>query len=82
MNYAIKERLRFIDCLAQHQGQVFREPLMAYFGISPAAATRDFRKYIELRPNNLAYNPSERRYYKTASFQPLFDNSTQELTNE
>ena len=82
MNYAMKERLRLIDCLVQYQGHIFREPIMAFFGISSAAATRDLHAYITAKPNNLVYRPSEKRYVKASSFSPLFDNNTQELINE
>lgn len=75
MNYGLQQRLHFIDVLAQYQGQVWREPLMAYFGISSANATRDFRLYIKMCPDNLVYDPSTRRYHKTPNFKSLYDNA-------
>lgn len=74
MNYAQEQRLRMIDILAEYQGEVWREPIMAFFGVSAPQVTRDFREYNKLRPNNLAYNPSTKRYHQTPLFEPLFNN--------
>lgn len=74
MNYATQQHLRFIDVMAQYMGQVHVEPLIAYFGLSTATGTRTFRLYRELRPDNLVYDTAIRRYVKTGSFNPLFNN--------
>lgn len=76
MNYAQEQRLRMIDILAEYQGEVWREPIMAFFGVSAPQVTRDFREYQNQRTSNLVYNPSTRRYLKTPQFDPLFKNLT------
>lgn len=72
MNYAVEQRLRLIDFLLDQYGHVNRSAIMNYFGIGSAAATRDFKKYMELAPNNTAYSGTERAYYKTQAFKPLY----------
>ena len=72
MNYAVKQRLVMIEFLLQQYGHVGRAELIEFFGISPAAATRDFCQYKEMAGRNLAYSETEKRYYKTQNFQPVF----------
>lgn len=74
-NHATQQHLRFIDVMAQYNGVVHVEPLVAYFGLSTSTGTRVFRQYQKLRPDNLVYDPSIRRYVKTSDFKPLFNNS-------
>jgi hypothetical protein len=73
-NYQVEQHLRFIDVLAQYQGQVHHAPLVAYFALSTGTVTRLFREYKKRRPDNLVYCPVIRRYKKTDVFVPLFDN--------
>lgn len=73
MNYAVEQRMRFIDFLAYKYGFINRSMLMDYYGIGEACATRDFAKYKELAPDNLVYNLSERAYYKTQQFESIYE---------
>lgn len=72
MNYAIQQRLRFIEFLVIHYDSVGREQLVDFFGISEPQATRDFRLYKETAPNNLIFDNSTKRYKKSAQFKRLF----------
>ncbi len=68
MNYAIEQRMRFIDFILEHYGFIHRSVLMDYFGMGEAAATRDFKKYLELAPDNMVYSTKRKAYYKTEVF--------------
>ena len=68
MNYAVEQRLRLIDFLLEKYGQIKREFIVDFFAISPATATRDFKKYKELNPNNMVFDSSSKTYLKA----PLF----------
>lgn len=73
MKYAEEQRIRFIDFLLAQYGHLDRSALINFFGISPASATRDLRKYKDLAPGNIMFNDSEKTYYKTNSFEALYE---------
>ena len=72
MNYAREQRLRMIEFLLVHYGRVNRKPIMDYFGISPAAATLDFRYYNELTDGNMVYSLRDKTYYKSQQFKRVW----------
>lgn len=72
MNYAKEQRLRFIDFLLATYGYIGRNEVMAFFGISAAQATRDFRDYKEIAPNNCLYNVTLKRYEKSGNFKLIW----------
>lgn len=72
MNYAVEQRLRLIDFLLAHYGEVARSQLVDFFGISEPQATRDFRAYKELAPNNLTLNESSKKYNKLDTFKRVY----------
>ncbi|WMO15279.1 WYL domain-containing protein [Pseudoalteromonas piscicida] len=67
----VRERLSFIDFYVFFLGKIGRKDLIERFGISAPAATRDFRLYNEIAPNNLIYRPNERAYVKADEFKLL-----------
>lgn len=69
MNGALVARLRFIDCLLDHFGQVQPQHVMDYFGLSSAQASRDLRAYQEHAPYNALYDAAARMYHRSAVFQ-------------
>lgn len=71
-NYAVTQRLRMIDFLLAHYGHVGRAPLVDYFGIGEATATRDFAAYIEIAPANMTMNPADKLYYRTVAFKRVW----------
>ena len=68
ISYAVEQRLRLIEFLAVHYDSVGRDQLIDYFGISAPQATRDFRLYKELAPDNLLFDESAKKYKKSHSF--------------
>lgn len=76
-----KERLQHIDFNSLFFGSVGRKQLAERFGIAMAAATRDFKLYNELAPNNLIYSLSKRLYIKSEQFQPLFQYSEEKVVS-
>lgn len=72
MNYAVEQRLRFIDFIVFHFGKIQRKHLQDYFGISAPCATRDFRQYNEMAPENLLYNVQTKSWVKADSFKRVF----------
>lgn len=72
MKYATEQRLRLIDFLLAHYGHVGRDALMDYFDIGSAQATRDFKSYIEMAPNNTVYSATQRTYIKNIGFKRVF----------
>jgi len=71
-NQAQLQRLRFIDLMARQYGILNRQTLMLMFGLSTPQASLDIASYLELAPDNLAYNNRARQYERTATFNPLF----------
>ncbi|WP_028469303.1 WYL domain-containing protein [Neptunomonas japonica] len=75
MNFpkATLERFKHIEFLLQFRGWVNRSDLIDYFEIGEAAATRDFRHYKDLCPENMALNKSSKKWELQAeTFIPRF----------
>ena len=72
MNYAVIQRMRMIDFLLFHYGQIGRKVIMDYFGIGEAAATRDFTAYKELAPDNVEYSGTDKVYKRTLKFERVY----------
>lgn len=62
INKNLEERLRFIELTLRFKGWCSRSDLTRKFDISLPAATRDFREYKDLCPNNLSFNEVEKHY--------------------
>ncbi len=67
-NSAQAQRLSFIEVCLVCFGRVNREPLMLYFGIAEAQASRDLSQYSELAPGNMVYDRSAKTYLKGLHF--------------
>ena len=52
--WAVMERLRFIERAAYWRGWIQRQDLAAVYGKGSAQASADFQKYLELNPGALA----------------------------
>lgn len=72
INYAIEQRLRFIDFLLYTYGFINRKIICDYFGVCSATASKDFKMYKDIAPTNMLYNLSEKTYYKTNSFKKVY----------
>jgi hypothetical protein len=66
--YAMTQRLRLIDMLAEHYGTVNRQPIVDFFGVSTPQASKDFALYQELAPANLHYDLKAKAYRRTDAF--------------
>jgi hypothetical protein len=73
MNYASEQRLVLIDFLLYHYRYIKRSFLMDYYGIGSATATRDFKAYKQLAPNNMTYSSNDRCYYATIDFERYYE---------
>ena len=71
-NYAVVQRLRFIDFLLAQFGYVNRSHIQDYFGISIPQATTDMKNYIKLVPDNMRYSNKQKRYIRTSDFERVW----------
>jgi len=65
-------RLEFVDFRLRWDGRINRSDLTAFFGISVPQASLDIAKYLDLAPNNVAYDRSSKVYLATDAFKPLY----------
>lgn len=72
MTYAQKQRLRFIDFLLNQYGHINRSAIMGYYGVSAPQASRDFKYYIQLAPNNMEYSKTDKLYRRTNKFKRIW----------
>jgi len=72
VNYAVEQRLRLLEFLVAHYDSISREQLVDYFGISKPQATRDFRAYRELAPDNLIFDNVAKCYKQSHQFKRVF----------
>jgi len=70
-----EKRLEFIDFRLRWDGRLNRSDLSDFFGVSTPQASLDISRYVEIAPQNVRYDRSERTYLATESFQPLFPSS-------
>lgn len=66
-----ERRIEFIDFRLHWDGRVNRSDLIEFFRISVPQASLDFARYLELAPQNIEYDRSEKAYLATPQFQPL-----------
>ncbi len=72
LRWSQDKRLRAVDAIAFWDGRINRSDLIRRFGISVPQATNDLRRYLELAPGNLRYDPRQKTYLAVDGFQPLF----------
>lgn len=80
MNYAQEQRLRLIDFLLEHYGNVGRTEIEDYFGIGRATATRDFFLYGKVAPGNAVLNLKSKRWVKSDTFQRAYPGDSKEIS--
>ncbi len=73
MKYAIEQRMRFLDFLFDHYGKVNRSALTDYYGISIPQATKDFKMYIKIAPDNIRYSTKEKVYKRNPEFERVWE---------
>jgi predicted DNA-binding transcriptional regulator YafY len=67
-NWAARERLRMLEVWLWWRGWAGRGDLVERFGISPAQASSDFQKYLELNGKQVSYQTSRKRYEASEEF--------------
>lgn len=70
-NWAARERLRAVEMLLWWRGWAGRTDLIERFGLSPAQASSDFQKYLELNGSQISYQTSRKRYEASMGFECL-----------
>lgn len=60
--WAVRQRLSYVECCAWWRGVVNRHFLADYFGLSLAQISADLQTYHELNPGALHYNLKRKRY--------------------
>lgn len=72
LSYAQQQRLAYIDFKLYFTGSVTRADIVQHFKLGVSAATRDINLYKEHVPKNMAYDNTQKKYFLTNSFKPLF----------
>lgn len=70
--FATVVRLMWIDDLIEEEGQVQRGDIARAFRMSLQQASYDLRRYMQLNPGRIAYDPSPRCYLQIEGSAPLF----------
>lgn len=70
--FATVVRLMWIDGLIEEEGQIQRSDIARAFRISVQQASHDLRRYMQLNPRRIAYDPSPRCYIQVEGSKPLF----------
>lgn len=60
--FATVVRLMWIDDLIEEEGQIQRSDIARAFRMSVQQASHDLRRYMQLNPRRIAYDPSPRCY--------------------
>jgi hypothetical protein len=70
LRWGTERRLEFIEFRLFWDGSVNRSDITQRFGVSVPQASADLAQYRDLAPDNIRYDPSEKRFLPTASFDP------------
>lgn len=68
-----RRRMVFIEFRVLFLGEVSRADIVDFFGISPAAATRDLASYIREHGGRIVLDGATKTYRPAADFTPIFD---------
>lgn len=70
--FATVVRLMWIDDWIEEVGQIQRSDIARAFRMSVQQASHDLRRYMQLNPRRIAYDPSPRCYIQVEGSKPLF----------
>lgn len=73
LGFAQKQRLAYIDFNLLFKGAIYRQDLINRFEVGLSASSGDLALYKQLAPNNLHYDPREKRYFQAEQFHPVFE---------
>lgn len=76
--FAQRQRLQFVESIAQWEGVVQRQRVCDAFAVTANHVTRDLTLYRTLSPGNLEYDVSLRAYRPSTRFRPLLSSGTPE----
>ena len=76
MKWATRQRLQYIEVMAYYCGVVSRNDVARAFGVSDAAATKDFGLYGRLAPDNLIYKQHLFGYVPAPGFEAIIADLT------
>lgn len=71
LKWDVRQRLTLLEATVFWTGELVTNFLTDTFAISRVQATKDIGRYLSLRPDNLLYDRSLKRYLITEQFQPL-----------
>lgn len=71
LKWEVRQRLTLLESTVFWTGELVTNFLTDAFNISRVQATKDIGLYLSLRPDNLRYDRSLKRYQITEQFQPL-----------
>lgn len=72
MRWSAGRRLEFIDFRLYWEGRINRKDLTEFFDISVPQASSDLKTYQEKAPKNIEYDKSDKFYFATKNFKPVF----------
>jgi predicted DNA-binding transcriptional regulator YafY len=72
MRWGAEKRLEFIEFRLLWEGGINRADIMERFGVSVPQASKDLSLYEEKAPGNLVYDRSQKRYFVSPDFKPVF----------
>jgi len=68
--WSVERRLAFIGDRLTWEGRINRLDLVRRFGVSPGQATADLKRFAELHPGGLEYDPKAKTYRAGAGLAP------------
>lgn len=72
LKWGVEQRMEFIEFRLFWEGGVNRSDIITYFGVSVPQSSKDLTQYQELAPGNAEYDRSEKRYFASEKFNPVF----------
>nr|WP_320048778.1 WYL domain-containing protein [uncultured Desulfuromonas sp.] len=78
VKWGVRQRLEFMERHLYWQGQINRKTIMDKTGVSKAQASLDLALYKDQAPENMTYSLSDKTYYLSSNFKPLYINTSPE----
>ena len=72
VRWGLAKRFELIEWRVYWDGRINRGEIEERFGVSTPQASLDLRAYQEAAPNNIRYDPTEKAYVPTETFEPRF----------
>lgn len=72
LKWSVRQRLEFLENHLYWRGQINRKTIMDETGVSKAQASLDLTLYKKHAHNNLTYSLSDKTYYISDRFKPLY----------